>query len=578
MGVEIPSNNSNTLIDINISSSPQIFEGSVSTNNDFFYKFTTTSRGSFDLTLDGLSQDADVQLIRDSNNNQIIDGRKEIVAQSNLGGSRSETINQDFDAGIYYIRVFAYGSASTSYNLEFSFASENGIFDQNQNANKSPVPQSNNNVRYVQGDLWANTFNYDSNNQINIFSGNGNANYYTGAREVLDLSGISRSSVSINLGDSQNGGVVYDPGDGRRVFDAINFNDGKQILFEGLDAVKFAGNDYLVLSVTPNDSSFNDQRNLHMTGVHNAWRFTTGNGNALVGIADTGLGTDQSNNIHSDLQPASFDSNNYFDERFVDSSTNKLVNYSHGTSVSGVIAAQGNNGQGIAGINWNSSYYMVDVVGNNPGDESLAGAVELIIQRANSNNQKAIINLSLVGGYSTALEELIANNQDNALFVAAIGNDNNDNSAIAINLVNEYDNVISVASVWGDKDWDGNGKNPGDRIDYSSRGWWSSKVSDRLTLSAPSEFISTKSTFNSSGNYFDHGYDQKFNGTSASTAMVSGIASLIWSVNPNLTATQIKDILSQTATDVGTTGYDTQTGHGVINADKAIRRAIAYGR
>ncbi|MEM9927813.1 MAG: S8 family serine peptidase, partial [Cyanobacteria bacterium P01_D01_bin.50] len=74
------------------------------------------------------------------------------------------------------------------------------------------------------------------------------------------------------------------------------------------------------------------------------------------------------------------------------------------------------------------------------------------------------------------------------------------------------------------------------------------------------------------------GYDDKFNGTSASTANVSGVASLVWSVNSDLSAGQIKTIISQTAYDLGKEGYDKVYGHGFINADAAVRRALAIGR
>lgn len=56
------------------------------------------------------------------------------------------------------------------------------------------------------------------------------------------------------------------------------------------------------------------------------------------------------------------------------------------------------------------------------------------------------------------------------------------------------------------------------------------------------------------------------------------MASLLWSVNPWLTATQVRSILSQTAYDQGAPGYDPFYGHGVINAEAAVRRAMALAR
>ncbi|MEM7555351.1 MAG: S8 family serine peptidase [Cyanobacteria bacterium P01_A01_bin.84] len=521
-----------------------------------YYRFSIGAFSDISLNLKGLNGDADINLLNESGN---------VISSSSNSGLVEESLKNTLRQGTYYVQVTSKSGSESEYNLSLSTTPAN-INDTLPTTDSSPVPQSDGKVRYIEGNFWAETFTYDSNYSTNIFSGNGAVNYNTGAREVLNLSSISSNSVSINLANTRNGGVVYNPGDGARVFDEIKFQDGKQILFESLDAVIFADT-IIYSSVAPNDPSFNQQWNLHMTSTHNAWRFTQGNNNVLVGIPDTGLGTGQNGNIHQDLRSVSSTSDKYSDE---------WSGFSHGTSVAGTIAAKSNNGEGIAGINWNSPYYMVDVVGNDAGDEDLAGAVEFIINQAKSNNQKAVINLSLVGGYSTEFEQLIDNNQNNALFVIAAGNDNQSTPASPADLAKNYNNVISVGAVWGSEDWYGKRRNPGDRINYPN--WWGPNYGSGLTLMAPSEFYTTKSELHSSGNYHEHTYDSKFNGTSAATPMVSGIISLLWSVNGNLTSTQIKSILSETATDVGASGYDAQNGHGVINADKAMRRAIAIAR
>ena len=74
-----------------------------------------------------------------------------------------------------------------------------------------------------------------------------------------------------------------------------------------------------------------------------------------------------------------------------------------------------------------------------------------------------------------------------------------------------------------------------------------------------------------------------FSGTSAAAPQAAGIAALLLSVNPNLTPSQVKSILSDTATDVtrGRTclgdaarvGYDEATGAGFMNAFQACLRA-----
>jgi subtilisin family serine protease len=96
---------------------------------------------------------------------------------------------------------------------------------------------------------------------------------------------------------------------------------------------------------------------------------------------------------------------------------------------------------------------------------------------------------------------------------------------------------------------------------------------------APAEFTSTSATRNASNSFYSNfDYINYFSGTSAATANVTGIASLVWSVNQGLTATQIRSILSETAYDLGDPGYDIVHGYGVVNTDAAVRRALAIAR
>ncbi|KYC34731.1 hypothetical protein WA1_49265 [Scytonema hofmannii PCC 7110] len=85
-----------------------------------YYRFSLTERSSFNLTLDGLSADADVRLIRDANNNGRVDS-SEVTASSIRSGNLSESISFTLDAGTYFIQVFPYTSTqNTYYNLRVS--------------------------------------------------------------------------------------------------------------------------------------------------------------------------------------------------------------------------------------------------------------------------------------------------------------------------------------------------------------------------------------------------------------------------------------------------------------------------
>lgn len=304
-----------------------------------------------------------------------------------------------------------------------------------------------------------------------------------------------------------------------------------------------------------------------MMGVQSAWRLTTGSNNVLIGIEDTGLAAN-GENLHTDLRSTDKLSNNYLDE--MSNST------AHGTSVQGVIAAASNNGVGMSGINWSSDVFQIDVMGGDAGDYNLVSATQALINQANSKGQRLVINLSLTGGSSSEFEQLIANNQNTVLFVIAAGNSNGNSLESPADLASKYGNVIAVGASWGLQDWYGNSTTPGQRISYQDIGWWGSNTGDGLTLMAPSEYLTTQAT--KSSDTFEFSYDEQFNGTSAAVANVTGVASLVWSANSNLTATQIKSILSETAYDLGKSGYDTEYGSGFINADAAVRRAKALGQ
>ncbi|MBU6230955.1 MAG: T9SS type A sorting domain-containing protein, partial [Cyanobacteria bacterium REEB459] len=80
------------------------FVGSTDTND--YYLFTLSQTSNFSLTLNGLSADADVQLLNGSGN---------VLTISNRTGTQAESISQSLNAGTYYVRVFPFSTANTNY-------------------------------------------------------------------------------------------------------------------------------------------------------------------------------------------------------------------------------------------------------------------------------------------------------------------------------------------------------------------------------------------------------------------------------------------------------------------------------
>jgi subtilisin family serine protease len=67
-------------------------------------------------------------------------------------------------------------------------------------------------------------------------------------------------------------------------------------------------------------------------------------------------------------------------------------------------------------------------------------------------------------------------------------------------------------------------------------------------------------------------------GTSYAAAYVAGVVSLMYAINPNLTSAEVHSIITSTATDLGTAGFDSTYGYGLINAAAAVRKAAVANK
>src|SRR6185437_6407919 len=111
-----------------------------------------------------------------------------------------------------------------------------------------------------------------------------------------------------------------------------------------------------------------------------------------------------------------------FGWNFVSNTNNPLDDNGHGTHVSGILGATGNNGTGVAGIDWNAQIMPVKFIGSNG-----QGTVSAFIQALNYSVQHGakITNNSWEGApYSQALYDAINNAKSHGqIFVAAAGNE-----------------------------------------------------------------------------------------------------------------------------------------------------------
>ncbi len=534
-----------------------------------YYRFQLNTAANTNISLSGLTGNVDMYLFADRNRNgQFDDG--EFRGGSFQVGNATEQINLA-------------GLAAGEYSLIVTTNLSQGASPYQLNLSTTALTTA----RRQSGSFASDTFTIGTDRE-NIISGNGNYNFGRGQFDTLNLSGFNLSDAQFNiLGLNGGTGVTLDLDRSPRRFDQITLSNGQQILFEGIERIEFRDRN-VNLAITPNDPLFSGQWNLHMMGVQNAWRFTTGSDQVAIAIEDTGLGFDAAGNLHPDLRRVGLTAVNaseIADEYRYEWLRNEET-LSHGTAVQGVIAATSDNNLGIAGINWNSRVIAADVLGANAGDTDLATATNLVLRNRRSPTERLVVNLSLGAlPYATnarddEFEAVVAANPD-VLFVIASGNENRSSLSEPAALARRYGNVMAIGAAWGPFDADPkdayiNYQLPGTRISYppTAGSVWGSNYGDGLTLVGPSEFYALQSTQGRLGSEFD--YLNNFDGTSAATPTVAGVASLVWSANPNLTAAQVKQILSNTAIDVASPGYDRDTGHGFVNAEAAVRSAIAY--
>jgi serine protease len=363
-------------------------------------------------------------------------------------------------------------------------------------------------------------------------------------------------------------------------FDYLRLQNGQEFYFQGIENLQFLDRQ-IELQVRANDPGFASQWNLQVSDVGTAWRFTQGSPQVLLVSLDTGILT-APNGVGGieDLDLTRLITDPTDDDNYNDSG--------HGHRAISILAATANNQKGIAGINWQSNVMVHDLYGGGKANGSRISfhqAVRQTLQYARSNNLKVVFQGGLQGEYwltdggtQADLEQMIRESADMAFYAIASGNGNVDidvtdasNNAVQIGtsggvarLQGRYQNVASVGAASPNDLRSVNGlsnTSSVERAGYSNYG-------KNLTLVAATNVPAV-----------DKDGDQViFGGTSAANPDLAAIASLVWSMNLNLTAAEVRQILIETAMDIGVAGRDDWTGFGLVNADAAVRRALALGR
>ncbi len=255
------------------------------------------------------------------------------------------------------------------------------------------------------------------------------------------------------------------------------------------------------------------------------------------------------------------------------------VRVGHGQACAGIIGAD-NNGLGIRGVATNVDILPINIF---IGDESFADRADAI-NWAWDIGEADVLNNSWAYATTEVLSDAIVvaiqrartlgRSGKGSIVVFASGNYHQ--RFLGVTFPANVEGVITVGAI----------NNVGSLLGYSSRGVEMDLVAlsgeggptviygNCITGTSPNG-IATLDRMGASG-YETGNYKLDFNGTSAACPQVAGVAALMLQANSNLTEVQVRTILQQTARDLGATGFDNDTGYGLVDAQAAVTR-ILYG-
>lgn len=318
-------------------------------------------------------------------------------------------------------------------------------------------------------------------------------------------------------------------------------------LFIALFACLLAAQPLVAAAQTPNDRRYNEQWHLEQIDAPLAWDTETGSADVVVAVLDTGVDLDHPDLIDNIWEnPGEVadngrddDGNGFVDDvhgwDFIDDDalptpdpTGSSAAVAHGTLISGLIAAEGNNREGVAGVAWRASIMAVRMLNaEGSGDSSTAArAIDYAVE-----NGADVINLSFAGiasdtVFNRAIERAY---EAGVVVVAAMGNEAQDTDSQAVYPAclqdDDADWVLGVAS--------------SDVADAASS--FSNYGRDCTDISAPGENMYGPTYYD--GETFTDKYAGGWSGTSMAAPVVSGAVALLKSAFPSLSVDEVHNAL-----------------------------------
>ncbi|MCR5867280.1 S8 family serine peptidase [Aquincola sp. J276] len=283
-------------------------------------------------------------------------------------------------------------------------------------------------------------------------------------------------------------------------------------------------------SLVANDPYLGAAWHLPVIQAPAAWDLSQGAG-VTIAILDTGVDAS-----HPDLAPRLVPGWN-----FHDNTADTTDVHGHGTSVAGSAAAATDNGLGVAGVAGQARIMPIrisDASGN--GYWSLVA--QGLVHAADRNVRVANVSY-MVSGSSTVQNASQYMKSKGGLVFAAAGN-----SGVELATA-PTTTLVTVGATDG----------------ADLRASWSS-FGPVVSLAAPGAGIYTTRRGGGYG---------AVSGTSFASPVAAGVAALLFSARPGLSAAQAEGLLFSTAADLGASGRDAEYGHGRVDAAAAVRAALA---
>ncbi len=262
--------------------------------------------------------------------------------------------------------------------------------------------------------------------------------------------------------------------------------------------------------------------NIRMLGTETAWKYGLNGSGVRVGIIDSGIFPEHEQLQQTRIIPG---------HNYVNDSDDTSDDVGHGTFAAGIIA-----GGGGFGIATGAEIVPLKCFDTKTGQiDDIANAIYAGVDVYNCD----ILNMSfgVVRNFKTLSSAVEYANEKGVVMTAAVGN----YSSTMLCYPAAYDCVIGVGNIDKDK--------------VVSQ---SSQRNNSVFLSAPGCDIYGLGTDAADA------YDTK-SGTSFSCPHITAAAALIMQAVPDITADQLKEMLSETADDLGDEGYDTTYGFGLVS-------------